>query len=95
MMPYLENQLLLPPKPNFQIPQTLEECHQFIKQWQHDFLTPEELADITKISIRTLSTWRSRQTQKLPYLKIGNNLVRYRRWDIVNWANASLTKIHD
>jgi excisionase family DNA binding protein len=40
-----------------------------------DLLTPEEVAEITSLSMDTLAQWRS-QRREIPYLKIGR-AVRY------------------
>jgi predicted DNA-binding transcriptional regulator AlpA len=84
--------LLLPSRQRLVIPQTIEECHAFIKQWMDALLTPEETSDFTKYSVSTLATWRSRESQPLPYIKLGNGSIRYRRWDILEWANSRLVK---
>ncbi len=40
-----------------------------------ELLTPEEVAEITALSVQTLAQWRS-QKRGIPYLKIGR-AVRY------------------
>jgi excisionase family DNA binding protein len=45
-----------------------------------ELLTPDEVSELTGLSIETLAQWRS-QKKHLPYLKVGR-LVRYDRRDI-------------
>lgn len=47
-------------------------------------LTPQEVADIIKLDVRTLKNWRCLGTQNLPYKKIGNR-VRYDPADVREW----------
>jgi excisionase family DNA binding protein len=46
----------------------------------HDLLKPEEVADLTGLSVETLAQWRS-QKRGIPYLKIGK-VVRYDPADV-------------
>ena len=46
----------------------------------NDLLRPEEVADLTGLSIETLAQWRS-QKRGIPYLKIGR-AVRYDLADV-------------
>ena len=52
-------------------------------------LTPEEAAEFLQVSINTLSMWRSNQRYKLPYYKIGGNIVRYKLEDLYTFASGS------
>jgi excisionase family DNA binding protein len=54
-------------------------------------LTPEEVADRLKISIRTLQTWRSRG--KGPRIVRYGNLVRYRDADLREWIEQHLEDV--
>lgn len=45
-----------------------------------EMLTPEDVAQITGLSLETLAQWRSKKVH-LPYLKIGR-LIRYDRRDV-------------
>ena len=53
-----------------------------------EFLTPQEAADLLKLSVHTLSTWRSRQpTSGPPWVEVGG-LIRYRRLDLDAWVSS-------
>ena len=48
-------------------------------------LTPEEVADVTGLSVETLAQWRS-QKRGMQYVKISHNCVRYRQCDLDGWV---------
>ena len=50
-------------------------------------LTPQEVADLLRISQHTLASWR-RQTNPhdLPWIEVGGS-VRYRREDVQTWLD--------
>jgi excisionase family DNA binding protein len=52
-----------------------------------EFLSPEELADLLKVSRRTVYYWRARGTGP-PTHKVGGAL-RYRRSDVEAWLADS------
>jgi len=53
-----------------------------------DLLTPQEAADYLKLSIHTLSTWRSRQNiDGPPWIEAGGS-IRYRRSDLESWIDS-------
>jgi Helix-turn-helix domain len=43
---------------------------------------PKQTADCLRVKEATLKTWRSKQTQPLPYLRVGK-LIRYRKSDVL------------
>jgi excisionase family DNA binding protein len=45
-----------------------------------ELLTPEEVSDLTGLSVETLAQWRS-QKKHFPFIKLGR-LVRYDREDV-------------
>lgn len=51
-----------------------------------DLLTPAELADLLRVKIGTLYSWRTRGLGP-PALKIGGG-VRYRKWEVEAWLAA-------
>ena len=52
-----------------------------------ELLTPQEVADILKVKVGTLATWRHQgRDDSLPWVKI-NGSVRYRRADLDAWLN--------
>lgn len=56
-------------------------------------LNPEQLLDekdsarVLTVQPATLATWRSKQSQSLPYVKIGRS-VRYRKSDLLAFIEA-------
>jgi len=88
----MRSNLSLPSSSSLVIPKTPEELRSFILQWGDELLTPEETSRFTKYSESTLATWRCRNTQSLPYIKLGNGAIRYRRWDVLEWLNSRLVK---
>jgi predicted DNA-binding transcriptional regulator AlpA len=48
-------------------------------------LTPEDISEITGLSVETLAQWRS-QKRGIPYVKISRNCVRYRQSDLDGWV---------
>ena len=54
-------------------------------------LTPEDVADVTGLSVETLAQWRS-QKRGIPYVKISRNCVRYRRSDLDGWLAERIVR---
>jgi len=53
-----------------------------------DLLTPEETAQLLRLSVHTLSTWRSRgRFGGPPWVEVGG-LIRYRRADLDCWLSG-------
>ena len=55
-------------------------------------LKPEEVAEITGLSIETLAQWRS-QRKGIPFVKVSNNCVRYRRPDLDAYISARIVRV--
>lgn len=55
-------------------------------QGANPYLTAEDVAELTGISVETLAHWRSRR-RGIPYLKIGQR-VRYDRADVLAYLQA-------
>jgi excisionase family DNA binding protein len=53
---------------------------------QRELLTPQQVSEITGLSVETLAQWRS-QKRELPYLKIGRT-VRYDPSDVQNYLEG-------
>jgi hypothetical protein len=47
-----------------------------------ELLTPEQVAQILGVTVKTLAQWRFHKRYPLVYRKIGANLVRYARVDV-------------
>ncbi len=47
-----------------------------------NLLTASEVADILQVSPRTLASWRANSPDDLPFVRIGDRTVRYRRDDV-------------
>jgi excisionase family DNA binding protein len=58
-----------------------------------ELLTPEEVAEITGLSLDTLAQWRS-QRRGLPYLKIGR-VVRYDPAEIQAYLERCRVSVSD
>ncbi len=58
-----------------------------------DLLTPEEVAEITGLSLDTLAQWRS-QKRGMPYLKIGR-AVRYDPTDVQQFLEGCRVSVSD
>ncbi len=58
-----------------------------------DLLTPEEVAEITGLSIDTLAQWRS-QRRGIPYLKIGR-AVRYDKNEVHAYLERCRVSVSD
>lgn len=56
-------------------------------------LTPEEVADLTGLSVGTLAQWRS-QRREIPYLKIGR-AVRYDATDVESYLKGCRVSVSD
>lgn len=57
-----------------------QEHHRNVVNSSMQLLTPEDVAELTGLSIETLAQWRSRK-QHLPFIKLGR-LVRYDREEV-------------
>jgi predicted DNA-binding transcriptional regulator AlpA len=55
-------------------------------------LTPEDLAEITGLSVETLAQWRS-QRRGIPFIKISRNCVRYRQCDLDAWLTERIVRV--
>jgi predicted DNA-binding transcriptional regulator AlpA len=55
-------------------------------------LTPEDLAEITGLSVETLAQWRS-QRRGIPFVKISRNCVRYRQCDLDAWLAERIVRV--
>jgi predicted DNA-binding transcriptional regulator AlpA len=53
-----------------------------------EFLSDGELAHLLAVSTRTILRWR-RHGNGPPFCRIGLRCVRYRRADVVAWADAN------
>lgn len=54
-----------------------------------ELMTPQELAHNLAVSEETLTTWRSRKSAGIPFVKVGR-LVRYRRADVAAYIESRL-----
>jgi len=54
-----------------------------------ELLTEEEASRFLRISMKTLSTWRSLGRYRLPYLKIGGR-VRYEQTALRDWLQSRM-----
>lgn len=52
------------------------------------FLSPDEVAELIKVSVKTLAKWRCTSEKDLPYIKNGR-VVLYEYEDVVEWLRAS------
>ncbi len=52
-------------------------------------LSTEEAAEKLGVTSHTLTTWRSRKTVNIPYVRVGR-LVRYRTSDIQDFIKANV-----
>ncbi len=55
-------------------------------------LTPNEVAQITGLSVETLAQWRS-QRRGIPFVKVSRNCVRYRQSDLDQWLEEHIVAI--
>lgn len=54
-------------------------------------LKPQEVADLLKISLHTLASWRRQiNTHDLPWIEVGGS-IRYRREDVQAWLDKRTT----
>jgi len=58
---------------------------------QPDLLTEAQAAEYLSITPRTIRLWRNRRS--LPFIKITNKCIRFRRRDIEAWLERSRTVI--
>lgn len=50
-------------------------------------MTPQEVADMLKISLHTLASWRRQSnSHTLPWIEVGGS-IRYRREDVHAWLD--------
>jgi predicted DNA-binding transcriptional regulator AlpA len=54
-------------------------------------LTPEDVAEVTGLSVETLAQWRS-QKRGISYVKISRNCVRYRQSDLDGWLAERIVR---
>ena len=54
-----------------------------------EFMTTQELADYLKVKKQTLEVWRSKNINKIPYIKVGAS-VRYRKSDVEKWIQRQI-----
>ncbi len=54
-------------------------------------LTPQDIAEMTELSVETLAQWRS-QGKGPPYVKISRNCVRYRHCDLDGWLAERIVR---
>lgn len=54
-------------------------------------LTPEEVAEVTSLSLETLAQWRS-QKRGPKFVKISRNCVRYRQGDLDGWVSERIVR---
>ena len=55
-------------------------------------LTPEQVSELTALSIETLAQWRCRK-RGIPYVKISRNCVRYRESDLDKWLSERIVPV--
>ena len=54
----------------------------------NELLTPQEAADALKLSVHTLSTWRSRhKAEGPPWIEVGG-AIRYLQSDLTAWLDS-------
>lgn len=53
-------------------------------------LTPKQAAERLAISETTLATWRSREPERLPFVRLSARAVRYREQDLDAFIEAHL-----
>lgn len=46
---------------------------------QIELITEDEAAELLKLKPQTLANWRCTKRVRLPYIKLGNKAIRYRR----------------
>jgi predicted DNA-binding transcriptional regulator AlpA len=54
-------------------------------------LKPEDVAEITGLSVETLAQWRS-QKRGPKFVKISRNCVRYRQSDLDAWVSERIVR---
>jgi predicted DNA-binding transcriptional regulator AlpA len=54
-------------------------------------LKPEEVAEMTGLSVETLAQWRS-QKRGPRFVKISRNCVRYRQSDLDGWLSERIVR---
>ncbi|MES2304626.1 MAG: helix-turn-helix domain-containing protein [Gemmatimonadota bacterium] len=58
-------------------------------------LKPAQAAALLSVEVATLSTWRCRDPNRVPFVKVGGRAVRYRLSDIlriIEGANSPTTR---
>ena len=56
--------------------------NEFIK-----LLTPREVAQMLRISVKTVYSWVN--CGKIPYFKLAGSVIRFKEDDIIRWINES------
>jgi excisionase family DNA binding protein len=85
------NQRLASPTQPETVRQTTPTTERVPAAWR--LLTPENVAEITGLSVETLAQWRS-QGRGIPYVKISRNCVRYRQSDLDDWLAERIVRTH-
>lgn len=59
---------------------------------EHDLLTRKETAYLLRLRPNTLAVWavKGRFAKELPIIRLGNNLIRYRRRDVEAFINSRM-----
>ncbi len=60
-------------------------------QTKNDLMTLQEVCELLHLKRSTLYSWNTKRL--LPYIKLRNRLVFYRREDILNFVNSDVHKI--
>ena len=55
-------------------------------------LTPQAVAEKLAISEATLATWRSRQPDLLPFVRVSARAIRYRQVDVEQFIQDRLSQ---
>lgn len=50
---------------------------------ENKLLTPSETADLLGTTVSTLGSWRVQGDMRLPWIKVGNKMVRYNLADVL------------
>jgi hypothetical protein len=53
----------------------------------HDYLTPEEVSELTRQPVKSMAVARCLRRDHPPYLKVGRKIL-YRRADVLAWLDA-------
>ena len=63
-----------------------------IQEQRTPLLRPEDVAEITGLSVETLAQWRS-QRKGIPFVKLSRNCVRYRQVDLDTWLDQRIVRV--